>query len=182
MIVVVGDSYARGVGASSKSNAYPAMLGRLLDTRVRVVAAGGSGFTARGPKIGPVHKGPHTRRAPLVPARRDLLILHASPNDRLHPPERVAADMERFIARTRGDSPALVVGPVWARNRRELLPATADAARRVAEAHGWPFLDAGDWFAGTPDAYLIADGAHPNDAGHALIADRIAERVRALRQ
>ena len=52
--------------------------------------------------------------------------------------------------------------------------------QRSGRAAGATFVDpiADRWFVGRPDL-IGADGVHPNDAGHAYIADKIAPLIGA---
>ena len=182
-LVIVGDSYATGVGASSPCVAYPALLARHLGIPVKVVAAGGCGFLARGPAYGPFHPlGTHRRRRWRVPRRRRALLLQGSGNDRFASGAELRDAMERYLGGVRGESPVALTGAIWAGNLRELLPTVAGAAAAVAAAPGHAYLDVADWFGESPDVSLLAaDGGHPSDAGHARIAERLAEALRVLR-
>ncbi len=55
-----------------------------------------------------------------------------------------------------------------------------DALATVARASGATFVDplAERWFVDRPDLIAV-DGVHPNDAGHAYLAQRIAPLIAA---
>lgn len=181
-LVIVGDSFAKGVGASSVRAAYPARLSDELDVAVRVVAAGACGFVSRGPSFGPLHpRGAHSRRRWRVPSNRGLLLLQGSGNDRLHSVGELREAMRRYLDRVPGDNPVVLTGAIWAGNRRHLLPIVGEAAAEVAAEYGHHYLHVSTWFGEEPDpAWLAADGGHPSDEGHARIAICLASALRGL--
>jgi lysophospholipase L1-like esterase len=75
----------------------------------------------------------------------------------------------------------LVIGPPWpTANVPESVIQIRDILNAAARAAGAAFVDpiAERWFVGRPDL-IGADGVHPNDAGHAYLADKIGPLMAA---
>ena len=83
--------------------------------------------------------------------------------------------------KTAASATILVIGPPWPTAE---VPQTVlqvrDIVGAAASAAGATFVDpiAERWFVGRPDL-IGADGVHPNDAGHAYIANMIAPLIGA---
>lgn len=174
-IVVVGDSYAAGQGATSTRLGYPTVLAELLDAPVHAVAAGGCGFVSRGPKVGPWRRGAHIKRARQVPRQRRALVLQGSANDRDKPRDVIESAMHEFLDRVGDDGLVIITGAIYTATRQHQLDTVAEAGRRVADARGHAYVDVSEWFGRTPDPHwLAADGGHPSDEGHRVIAEHFA--------
>lgn len=159
-VLCLGDSLVEGVGASVQTGTYPAQLGRLLGRKVMV--HGVSGLTARD-GLQAVYEAPNLRAA--------LVVVTLGGNDILrgtHIDETRSALGEVFAElQARGCVVAYteVLGLVpgqRARMHRELC--------RKAGVILIPDIMHG--VLGNEE--LLADTVHPNDAGYALIAERIA--------
>jgi lysophospholipase L1-like esterase len=81
-----------------------------------------------------------------------------------------------LIRRLLPDAPLMVAGPQWgAQPHPADLPAYTDAIRTAALGAGAAHVDPSSWLLDRYD--LLYDPYHPNQAGHALIADLLAPEV-----
>src|SRR5690606_4398820 len=130
------------------------------------------------------------RIAALDPALApDLVIIQGSINDRrLYPggyPMAVKTAWDALVARL-PDAQFVVLGPA-----PQLLPVEAGAARlahdraALAAARGCAYISpvAEQWITPRDYDWIIDTGAgrdHPTTAGHAYLAERLAEAIRSL--
>lgn len=158
-VVVVGDSYAAGLGLDDYGDAWPSRLGR----EVRVLAASGAGWDRRGlcdrPSLSALADG----------LRGEVVVLQGGLNDTLDDADRarvalteVSVDAERIV----------VVGPP----RTPAFEAEAemdDALRTAAEELDATYVSLLDL--GLP---MQPDGMHVTEEGHRLIAQEIRQALR----
>jgi lysophospholipase L1-like esterase len=175
-LVVFGDSHTQGTGASRGNRAFAPVLASTLGLPLVQLGFGGTGFVFVGPRRGLRRGGVLGDFVDRVPVQRSLLVLQIPAHDRTKPVPEVRAALDALLDRV-GPGPTLLVGPLWASNEREKLPALRAMAAEAAAARGLEHADADGWI--TPDL-VGPDGAHFTDAGHAEIARRIAEKVREL--
>jgi lysophospholipase L1-like esterase len=111
-----------------------------------------------------------------------------------HGPERFAATLTGLVATARRHTDrVLLVGllpcdearmqpPPWGEDgghyANDRIGAFNQAVRRVAAGTGAALADCFEEVLAGDHAALLHDGLHPNGAGHQLLADRIAERLR----
>lgn len=195
--VVIGDESAsstRSGGFGSKN--WTVILQRLAgqsgtDVYINNFSHAGAGYTATLPGVPTfgeqVARGvnPDTNLVILAGGRNDILAPTA-----LHDAVVATLNHVKSIAPQAG---MLVVGPIWCRPnppdfRLELrvrlhlwcdtILAARDVIRSAADGAGVPFIDpiAEDWFAGRNDLVSPRD-LELNDAGHQVIAERLAEPV-----
>jgi lysophospholipase L1-like esterase len=190
-VVVLGDSYAGGSSMDSgPAYRWPALLAERNNFNVRVQAVGGSGFTVDGPgKPGTSipDQAQHVTRygtpdvVVIMAARNDI---HQSATSKVGP--AVTATLAT-IHRAAPKAKVLLIGPVWAGEVTPFLYRVfATNEWRADRAAGGAYIDGstqpGSWFAGHPEM-IGTDHVHPNNAGHALMADKINPALRvALRQ
>jgi lysophospholipase L1-like esterase len=123
-----------------------------------------------------------TRRA--VKPEDALVVFFGSRNDQGADPgslDEMARDAFDLARRAAPSATLLVIGPPWpTADVPESVLRIRDILRAQARASGAVFVDplAERWFVGRPEL-IGADGVHPNDAGHAYMADKIAPLVRA---
>jgi lysophospholipase L1-like esterase len=199
--VVIGDEFASGTysGGFGSKNWTVIMQGLAaqsgIDVYVRNFSRSFAGYAATYPGI-PTF-GEQVARG--VNPDTNLVILVGGGNDRtwlevgdtkysapaLHDAVVATLDHVKSIAPQAG---MLVVGPIWCRPAPlddSVLPALS-AIRRATDEAGVPFIDpiGEDWFAGRDD--LVSPGKawhdsrqdfHLNNAGHQVIAERLAEPV-----
>ncbi|WP_353612570.1 GDSL lipase [Mycobacterium sp. 1274756.6] len=185
-IAVIGDSYTTGSDEGGVGpQGWPARTGQLLDrdgkpVTMTVVAEGGAGYGVRGNR-GSIFTDLANRA---VGPDDTLVVFFGSRNDDVADLAALPGQVRDALAVARRGAPTarlLVIGPPWP------TPEVPDAVLRVrdilaaeAAAVRADFVDplAEGWFVGLP--FLIGgDGIHPNDLGHAYLADRIAPLISA---
>jgi lysophospholipase L1-like esterase len=186
VVAVIGDSYTNGTdegGLGPKSwtsRAWQMLAQQGMRVTAGVASEGRAGYVVPGDH-GSIFED-LTARA----ARPDdtLVVFFGSRNDQGADPRLVAEmahdtfDLARRIAPS---ARLLVIGPPWptADVPNQVLQ-IRDVLNAEARAAGAAFADPiGDrWFVGRPDL-IGPDGVHPNDAGHAYLADKIAPLIGA---
>ncbi|MGH3531578.1 MAG: Rv0518 family GDSL lipase [Mycobacterium sp.] len=185
-VAVIGDSYTAGTdegGVGSKawtSRTWLTLAQQGVQITPDVASEGRAGYLVRGDH-GSVFAD-LTARA--VHPDDALVVFFGSRNDEGTDPLQLAGiahDTFDLARRTAPSAKLLVIGPPWptADPPFDILyvrDTLASQARYAGAAFADPIGEG--WFAGRPD--LIApDGIHPNDAGHAYMAERIAPLIRA---
>ena len=184
-VAVIGDSYTTGTdegGLGPKSwtaRAWRALAQHGVPIAADVAAEAHAGYGMPG-----VHGsvfGDLTARA--VKPDDALVVFFGSRNDQGVDPGLLADrafaafDMARHIAPS---ARLLVIGPPWpTADVPDAVLQIRDVLNAAARGAGAAFIDpTGDrWFVDRPDL-IGADGVHPNDAGHAYLADMIAPLIR----
>jgi acyl-CoA thioesterase-1 len=176
-LVVLGDSLTAGYGLPP-GGGFPAKLEAALRERgrdVTVIDAGVSGDTTSGGL---------SRLDWSVGPDAQAVIVELGGNDMLRgiDPARTAENLDRIVARlTDRGLPVLVAGMRAPRNFGEAYGEAFDALfPAIAERHGaafYPFFL--DGVAADP-ALNQPDGIHPNEAGVAIIVERILPAVEKL--
>ena len=178
-IVIASDSYGEGTGASG-GRGFVELLPRMVAADdIRQGAAGGSGYVVDGP-------GDHTKLADRMSAdvtghSPNLVVAALGFNDSSQTPATVAAAAQSAWTTIRNSgAQLLIVGPWDARNTPQDR-AIDDALAAAAATSGLPYVSPirEGWLKANT-SFLIADNAHPNDAGHAIIAGRIASYLAAM--
>lgn len=185
-IAVVGDSYTTGTAEGGLgSNAWTtrvwlALAHQGMQIAPDVVSEGRAGYVVRGDH-GSVFED-LTSRA--VHPGDALVVFFGSRNDEGSDPLRLAGmahDTFDLARRTAPSARLLVIGPPWptADPPFDILYVRDTLAAQARDA-GASFADpiSEGWFVGRPDL-IGPDGVHPNDAGHAYMADKIAPLIRA---
>jgi acyl-CoA thioesterase-1 len=171
-VLFLGTSLTAGYGVGANA-AYPALIQQRIDSAglpYRVVNAGLSGETS----AGGLERLDWSLQDSIA-----VLVLELGANDGLRglPVAQMRSNLDEILRRTRERYPdvRLVIagmeappnlGPRYTREFREVFP---ELARRY-DAQLIPFLLEG--VAARP-ALNQADGIHPNEQGHALIAERV---------
>lgn len=160
-IVVFGDSLVEGYGATA-GNEFPARLSVLLNRPVHNLGVRGD-TTADG-------------RARLADVRREnagVVIVLFGGNDYLRsiPVEETEENLSAIIEVLQSDGAVVVLAGVRGGILRD---ARKDLYKSLAETHGAVYLE--DVLQGLlgNSAYMY-DAIHPNDRGHARIAERLRE-------
>ncbi len=185
-VAVIGDSYTTGTdeggqGQNAWTNrAWLTLAHQGVQISPDVASEGRAGYVVRGDH-GSVFED-LTGRA--VHPDDALVVFFGSRNDEGVDAAQMARmahdtfDLARHIAPS---SKLLVIGPPWptADPPFDVLY-VRDILSGQARAAGATFIDAiGEaWFVGRPDL-IGPDGVHPNDAGHAYMAEKIAPLIRA---
>jgi lysophospholipase L1-like esterase len=171
-ILVLGDSISAGAGASTPAQAFPAVLARLLGQPV--ATAGESGRN-----LGGVARHWAQLRGP-----RPVVVVEVGVNDALHYKAGWigdAADWQAIYGALIADMRAAGVGRVVVVTPGPAVVPASDLATLAAYADAARHLDAiivDTWPGLAAPGMLGADGVHPTDAGHAVIARLIAEALR----
>lgn len=180
-IAVIGDSYTEGSGeGGTGANSWPQLAQGLLaqkgmDAVADVAAEGAAGYGHPG------IRGDLFRELATTVVRPDdaLVVFFGSRNDEPVDPLTYVALAAATLIQARLTAPEarfLVIGPLWPLQTPPLaVLQQRDALRGLAGLIGAVFVDpiAEDWFAARRDL-IGSDGIHPNDAGHAYLAEKIA--------
>jgi len=181
LVAFLGDSWTVGVGATG-FDGYAPRTAAQLHWPYRNFGVSGSGYSVPGP-----YDSLFGRRIELLAAAEpDVVVVQGSLNERNSAPEALALAARQTLADLRAalvpGTPVLVLGASY-------NPGTPDetidwinaAIRSAATANGLPFIDVarGGW-TDPDDPTLWADSIHPDDRGHALVADHLARLLRAL--
>ncbi|HEU4362975.1 MAG TPA: GDSL lipase [Mycobacterium sp.] len=186
-VAVIGDSYTAGSAEGGEGpngwteRAWQTLGQRGVPVTADVASEGGAGYVVRGNR-GDLFE---DLTAQSVQPDDALVVFFGSRNDQdVDPAEmtRMAHDTLGLARRVTPSAKMLVIGPPWPTAD---VPGTVLRIRDIlgAEAHlvGAEFVDpiADRWFVDRPDL-IGADGVHPNDAGHAYLADKIVPLISAL--
>jgi GDSL-like Lipase/Acylhydrolase family len=184
-IAVIGDSYTTGTdegGLGPKSwtaRAWQTLAQRGVRIAADVSAERGAGYFVPGDQDSVFED--LTARA--VKPDDALVVFFGSRNDQVVDPSLLAGrardtfDLARILAPS---ARLLVIGPPWpTADVPEPVLQIRDVLNAAARGAGAAFVDPiGDrWFVDRPDLIGL-DGVHPNDAGHAYLADKIAPLIR----
>jgi lysophospholipase L1-like esterase len=185
-VAVIGDSYTTGGDEGGRgpngwtARSWQVLAGQGFLINPDVAAEGGAGYGIRGN-----HGSVFGDLAPRVVRPDDsLVVFFGSRNDQDVDPQAFAGaahDCFAFARRTAPSARLLVIGPPWPTAD---VPGSVlqirDALYGQARAAGATWIDpiAERWFVGRPDL-IGGDGVHPNDAGHAYMADKIAPLIAA---
>jgi lysophospholipase L1-like esterase len=185
-VAVIGDSYTTGteeggVGPNTwTTRTWLALAHQGVQISPDVASEGRAGYVVRGDH-GSVFEDLTTRA---VQPDDALVVFFGSRNDQGVDPMQMSGmahdtfDLARRIAPS---AKLLVIGPPWpTANPPFDVLYVRDTLDRQAEWAGATFIDpiSEGWFVGRPDL-IGPDGVHPNDAGHAYMADKIAPLIRA---
>ncbi|MGY1731883.1 SGNH/GDSL hydrolase family protein [Geodermatophilus sp. SYSU D01045] len=175
--VFLGDSYTVGEGGQG----YVEETAALLGWTAVPLGESGTGYVDASTRPG---QAPFGRRVPAVAAASpDVVVVQGSTNDA---DESLAAVGEAAralyvdLARTVPGARVVVLGPLSPPElSADAVAHLRDVLAEAAADAGLPFVDpvAGGWL--VPSDGLFADGLHPNDAGYAQMATRLAEALRA---
>lgn len=183
-VAVIGDSYTAGsTEGGNGPNAWTQLAWQLLAKRgvqvdADVAAEGGAGYGQPGTQ-GSIFEDLAARA---VHGNDALVVFFGSRNDQPVEPKKLAGmagDTFKLARYAAPDAKFLVIGPPWpTATPPPAVLAIRDSLRAQAAATGMTFVDpiAENWFVGRPDL-IGADGVHPNDAGHAYMAERIAPLI-----
>jgi lysophospholipase L1-like esterase len=185
---IIGDSYTSGLPSGGNDpNAWPTLVTTLLKNqgvtiKPSIGATNGSGYGKHRGK-GSVLFFDQVHQA--VGTKDKLVILFGAELDRTALPDRadaMAAAVQRTLVKaTKGapDAKLLVIGPAWMQTNPppELLQ-LRDIVKAQAEAIGATFVDplAEGWFTDHPEM-IGPNGDRPNQAGHVLMAEKIAPLI-----
>jgi len=179
-LVVLGDSLTEGYGVS-KESAFPALLEKKIKTSGKtwtVVNAGISGSTtASGPgRLNWILKAKGAK--PTIV----LLILGANDGLRGLKPEDSQKNLAKSIELAQKEKITVILGglympPNYGKDYNDRFKKIYGALAEKYKVKLIPFIL--DKVAGNPK-YNLADGIHPNEEGHKIIADHVYDELRNL--
>ena len=183
-VAVIGDSYTTGTdeggwGPNAWTNRAWLTLSRQgVQVAPEVASEGRAGYVVRGDHGGVFDD--LTNRA--VHPDDALVVFFGSRNDRGVDPTQMTAMAHDTLDLARRIAPSaklLVIGPPWTDSDPPMdLLYIRDILSGQARDFGATFIDpiSDGWFVGRPEL-IGPDGVHPNDAGHAYMADKIAPLI-----
>lgn len=186
-VLVLGDSYTEGLGADPLTNGWAYLIGAPLVWQVTVDGKGGSGYanpTTYG--AGTFAQRLNKRLSTYPTVAYDLIVLQGSSNDQKYL-STLAADIKTTIRKTRKLYPSaqiLMLGPTtpYGNPGPDLL-AVNDRLKRAASTYKINFINplGEKWFVPGDGSWAAnPTNGHPNNAGHAHIAQRFVEDVKVL--
>lgn len=182
----IGDSWTAGVAARKTTDGYAYVAARALGLRPQVFGFGSVGYVEQGAE----RAGGFQRRFELYgpPGATDLVILQGSQNDLGQPDQQVRRAVRALIRDVRDRYPGVpiaMMGPAPATagldyNLRPLDDLLAEVADEASVPYISPLDE--DWF-GSADwsgPRFTRVSPHPTTVGHAYVAQRLVEDLRAL--
>jgi acyl-CoA thioesterase-1 len=177
-LIVLGDSLTEGIGVS-KDSAYPALLEKLIRESGKknwtVVNAGVSGSTTAS-SVG--------RMKWLFKSKPDLLLIVMGANDGLRglKIEESERNLSQAIEYAQEQRVPVVLGglyipPNYGKDYTEKFKKMYTTLSKKYNVQLIPFVL--DKVAGDPK-YNQADGIHPNEAGHKIIAETVYTQIKGL--
>ncbi|GJM23438.1 MAG: hypothetical protein DHS20C15_33530 [Planctomycetota bacterium] len=176
-VVVLGDSISAGLHLD-EDEAFPALVAARLAADglpVRMINAGVSGDTSAG----------GLRRVDwLLKQRPHVLVVELGGNDGLRgqPVTEISANLSGIVERARaaGATPLLLGMALPASMGPDYVAEFRDAYASLAERFELAFVPGFMDDVGGRPALNLADGLHPNAAGHALLADKLYPELRRV--
>lgn len=176
--LILGDSYSQGGGASNPDNGWAAIVTRELGWESTVLSAPGGGYALPGTNGQSILQ--MLEATDLATLKPDVVVIQSGYNDTSaeDTATRAAINAARTILSEQLPStPVVVVGQFWPGE-----PTPSSKARAATIQNAWAtsrnalVLDpiAGGW-----SSFNTTDDRHPDDAGHALIAQNIIDAMRA---
>ncbi|MET3175539.1 UNVERIFIED_ORG: acyl-CoA thioesterase-1 [Arthrobacter sp. UYCu721] len=191
VLLILGDSYTAGVGADQPGQGWAYLVANALGYPTNIDGVGGTGFAWGGGGRDNLAQeyGVRLRKIAANPAFvPNVLILQGGQNDALiTSPDEIQTATAQTIEAARRLWPGVqvvVLGPSAPQPLAEELQGVNSAVRAGAAAAGAPFIDAYEagWFTRANSPGFDFDGAHPNTAGHAHLAEKFLESWATLIQ
>jgi acyl-CoA thioesterase I len=186
-VACVGDSITQGVGVKSKTNSYPAQLGRLLGDGWEVRNFGVSGTTMMSKGDRPYDQRKEYRAA--LDSKPDIAVIALGTND--SKPQNIDTNSESFlpsyrdmIAKFREANPKIKIYaclPVpafpehWGIRDSVITNQIIPMIQQVAKEEKIPVIDLHTALAGKDACF--PDLVHPNEEGAALMARAVYEAI-----
>lgn len=186
-LLILGDSFTEGYAAVTPGQGYARRLGDAIGWPYEVDGVGGTGFVYPGLSgTDSSYRSRLQQRINAGGASPTLVILQGGLNDYRAPRSRLTAAVSAEIGLVRAAWPSVRVvlfGPVRAYEHNDDLRPMAAALGLASLDTNVAFVDpVGEgWVtASNSRIYFIADGTHPNSAGHAYIARRLLADLQRL--
>jgi acyl-CoA thioesterase I len=167
-VVVLGDSYAVGLGLQDPQTSWPSRL----PGRVNVYGFSGSGFSAHASDCPSVAY--HDREPQALQSGADLVVVEGGLNDYDRPDTEIRAGFARLMTALAGQQ-VVVVGPASAPSRAGAVPHVDALLASLAERYGVAYVRT----SGLRLDYLD-DRLHLTPAGHQAFGDYVAEQLDRL--
>lgn len=177
-VVFLGDSYTEGAGSSTatRDRRWTTLLSQSREWDEQNLAVPGTGYAA----------GAEESRSfeflveEIAAASPQFVVLSGGRNDAWFEADVVGEAASRLFARLAVEVPeatVIVLSPWWDDDGPpESFTAAAQAIRDEAEAAGVRYVDTGQPLVGHPER-VSRDGVHPNDEGHAVLADVVDAKL-----
>lgn len=203
-INLLGDSITWGSGSSENAKTgYVALLQSRYGAICRNYGIGGTRIAKkRVPSEIAVHDKDYCGRVEAMDPDADLIVIFGGTNDYGHGDAPIGSMSDRdpytfygalhtlftAVINKYPTSKIMVITPLHRLNEVKenyCLKDFVEAEREVAEYYSLPLLDLYATYGVNPvlpimKESFMPDGLHPNDAGHALLADKIAAFIRAM--
>jgi acyl-CoA thioesterase-1 len=168
-VVVIGDSYAAGLGLDAPGESWPARL----DGAVHVSGFSGSGFS-RGASGCGAQVSFAARAADAVAGGASLVVVEGGLNDHDRADAEIRAGFDRLMAVLDGHR-VVVVGPPSAPSRAAAVPRVDTLLAGLAAKHDAAYVSTAGW-----SLPYAEDRLHLTPAGHRLFGDRVAAAIADL--
>lgn len=187
-VLVIGDSYTEGIGASRPDRGWVRIVAETLSWNITIDAVGGTGFAQGTLANGRTDLAFRQRMDAHRASDRDfdLVVLQGGLNDYFVPHRAEVATVVGAVEAAREhwpDAAIVIFGPVEPLGGGVRHSARADAVREGAEESDAVYIDPASpspWFTQRNSArFDSGDGLHVNDAGHAYLAARFAAALQA---
>jgi len=194
-ILILGDSYTNGTGATNQITSYPVSLGRMLDVELFQCGIGGTGYVQ--PGSGAIF-GDSTRINPLGTLKPNEVWFVGSINDSSYTTTQVTTNANAAWAAVKAASPNSIIRVCGVQANSGSMSAANiannTALKNAALAAGYSFFDPINegWITGTghvggttgtgnADVMVGSDAIHPSQAGHDYFARRLrSDYIQAL--
>lgn len=189
-VLIIGDSYAQGTGASSTATQWTTLLTKDRGWNTVLDGIGGTGFTWGGGVDGTdgdtysTRIAAHAKDTNLNPA---LVILEGGQNDYRADAADLSKAVTDDVAAVQAAWPTskvVVIGPAAPEPLAtdiERMDTSVQSGARAANAYSIN-PRATKWFTVENSPGFNFDGAHVNDGGHKLIAQKIGEALDQFEQ
>lgn len=202
VIDFLGDSITEGCGASAQENCYVSKVGEILGETVYNCGIGGTRIARRKGFYNHKHDIDFNERVKYLPLPADYIFVFGGTNDYGHGNAPVGKPSDRTVWTFCGAVNLLIdklekkiahdkivfIIPCkrygWENNGRFVtanLKDFADALKAVLKKREIKYVDLWEVFdepENGGNTEFFADGLHPNDKGHAKIAEVVAEFIR----
>lgn len=186
----MGDSYTAGAGAGDQAHRFTSLVAAHESWVEQNFGVGGTGYvtTVEGSSA---QKACSLDRCPSYPeviaqaaaANPSIVIVSGGRNDVPNVDGKYAAGVADFFQQLRAalpDAQIIATSPLWGADvPPSELASIARAVQDGVTAVGGTYLDIGQPLRGHPE-WIIADGIHPNAAGHAAIAQAVDAALDSL--
>jgi acyl-CoA thioesterase-1 len=171
-VVVIGDSWAAGLGLDQPARSWPTRL----EGRVHVAGYSGSGFSALASPCGPVSFA--DRAAAAVADGADLVVVEGGLNDWDHSDSEIRAGFARLVRvlHAAGVPRVVVVGPASAPSRAAAVPHLDALLADLSEGYGLDYVSTADL-----DLDYLGDRLHLTETGHRAFGDHVDQQLTRLR-